>query len=378
METRQGQQATPKKIDASVPDQIKQLEDELTSTKYNKRTQKHIGLVKAKLAKLKQKQELRRSQGKKGEGFSVRKSGDATVVLLGFPSVGKSSLLNKLTNANSPVAAYAFTTLDVIPGLLEYRHAKIQILDVPGVVRGAASGTGRGKEVLQVVRSADLVLILLDVFYPEHYEVLLHEVYDTGIRLDKTKPDVRIKKTPYGGIRIGKTVSLTMSDDTIKSIMMEFKLNNADILVRERIDEDGLIDVIEGGKIYLPKLVVVNKVDLADEQQIALVKERITPDLFVSAEEGLNIQELKEKIYEKLRLMPIYLKETGKKADLEVPMIIREGSMLRNVCERLHRDFVTKFKFARLWGTSVKFDGQAIRKLEHVVKHGDIIELHLR
>ena len=94
-------------------EQIKLLEDELKKTKYNKATPGHIGLVKAKLALLKEKAEARvqKKTGKSEHGYTVRKSGDATVLLLGFPSTGKSTLLNKLTGTNSEVAAYAFTTL---------------------------------------------------------------------------------------------------------------------------------------------------------------------------------------------------------------------------------------------------------------------------
>src|SRR3989344_1830958 len=123
---------------------IKELEDELKKTKYNKATQGHIGIVKAKLAMLKEKQTSRsqKKTGKSEYGYTVRKSGDATILLLGFPSTGKSTILNKLTDAKSEVAAYAFTTLTVIPGVMEYKQAKIQILDVPGIVRGAASGRG--------------------------------------------------------------------------------------------------------------------------------------------------------------------------------------------------------------------------------------------
>ena len=108
------------------------MEEELSKTKYNKRTQGHIGLVKAKIAQLKEKQVQRRKGKGKTEGYTVRKSGDSTVIMIGFPSVGKSTLLNKLTNAQSATASYAYTTLTVIPGMLNYRGAKIQILDVQG------------------------------------------------------------------------------------------------------------------------------------------------------------------------------------------------------------------------------------------------------
>ena len=74
-------------------DRIKELEEELSKTKYNKRTQHHIGLVKAKIALLKDKQQKRVASKGKSTGFTVKKSGDATVIIVGFPSVGKSSML---------------------------------------------------------------------------------------------------------------------------------------------------------------------------------------------------------------------------------------------------------------------------------------------
>src|SRR5437870_9733811 len=115
----------------TIEEQIKAAEDEIKKTPYNKATQHHIGRLKAKLARLKDEQETRRLKGGGGgPSYAVKKSGNATAGLVGFPSVGKSTLLNQITDADSAVAAYDFTTLDVIPGLLEHRGAKIQILDM--------------------------------------------------------------------------------------------------------------------------------------------------------------------------------------------------------------------------------------------------------
>jgi len=204
----------PKPAKSSNEEKIKELEERISKTKYNKKTQRAIGMYKAQLAQLKEKQEAR-GKKKKGDGYTVRKTGDGTVVLLGFPSVGKSSLLNVLTNADSPIGHYAFTTLTCIPGVMEHKHARIQILDVPGIVKGAAAGTGRGKEVLQVIRNADLVLLLLDVFHPEHYKIIKKEVFDTGVRINQVLPDVKIRKTPKNGIRIGKTLKIGLTNETI-------------------------------------------------------------------------------------------------------------------------------------------------------------------
>ena len=86
---------------ADYKDQIKAIEDEISKTKYNKRTQFAVGLMKAKLAALKEKEVARSSKKSVHQGYSVRRTGDATVIMIGFPSSGKSTLLNAITNANS-------------------------------------------------------------------------------------------------------------------------------------------------------------------------------------------------------------------------------------------------------------------------------------
>ncbi len=123
---------------ANVEEQIREVEEEIKNTSYNKKSQHHIGILKAKLARLRMDSEKRKSAGGSSEGYAVRKSGSATVALVGFPSVGKSTVLNRITNAQSEVADYAFTTLTVIPGLLEYKGAKIQVLDLPGLIKDAS------------------------------------------------------------------------------------------------------------------------------------------------------------------------------------------------------------------------------------------------
>jgi len=356
-------------------DRIEELEEELRTTKYNKKTQHAIGLLKAKIANLKKKKAGQKKAGSK-QGYVIRRSGDATVVLVGFPSVGKSTLLNALTNQESEVGGYDFTTLDAIPGLLNYKGAKIQIFDVPGLVEGAAAGTGRGKEVLSVLRSADLCLILVDINHPEHLEVIKKEIYDSMIRLNQSKPDVRIKKTIKGGIRIGKTVKLNVSDDTLKAILNEMGIANANVLIRTKVTEDQFIDVIEGNRKYVNGVVVLNKIDSMSKGGVGNIAKKLGVDVLVSAEKKQGLNELKEMIFDKLDLIRIYLKQPGKEADMKEPLIVYGGVTVKGVCDKLHRNILNRFKFARVWGKSTKFDGQKLT-LKHKLLDEDIVELHL-
>ncbi|MCF7798557.1 GTP-binding protein [Candidatus Woesearchaeota archaeon] len=363
---------------ADYNEKIKELEDRIANTKYNKRTQAAIGLYKAQLAKLKER-EVTRGQAKSGgQGWEVRKTGDGTVILIGFPSAGKSTLLNALTDAKSETAAYAFTTLTCIPGVMQHKHAKIQILDVPGIVKGAASGKGRGKEVLASMRSADVCLILLDATRPEEYDVIVSEIYDTHIRVNQRKPDVKITKTGKDGIKIGATCRLThLTHDTIKAVLKEFRINNADVVLREDVTVDQLIDCIEANKKYMPGITVINKSDLVTPKELRKIKKKYSADLAISAQLSQGIEELKELIFEKLDLIRIYLKEPMKEADMEVPLIVFRDFSVGDVCKKLHKDFISKFKFARVWGPSAKFDGQKVMT-KHKLYDQDVLEVHLR
>ncbi|KUG21222.1 MAG: GTP-binding protein [Methanomicrobiaceae archaeon] len=368
---------------SSLEEQIREIEEELKRTPYNKATSKHIGRLKAKVAKLRDDAVSRAmAAGGGGEGYSVKKSGDGTVVLVGFPSVGKSTLLNELTGTESEIASYAFTTVSVVPGALEHRGAKIQILDIPGLIAGAAIGRGRGKEVIAVVRSADLIVILVDVFNEQHVDVLLKELYDAGIRINRQKPDITIKKTSSGGIRLNSVGSVDLDIDEIRSILAEHRIVNADILIRGEVTQDDLIDAMFANRIYVPAFIAVNKVDLVDEETGQTIEEELTerfrePPIMISAQTGYNMEKLKDAIFEKFGFIRVYLKPAGGPADLEEPLIIRRPGTVGDVCQRLHREFVDRFRYAKVWGKSVKHDAQRVG-LAHTIEDGDILSIVTR
>lgn len=178
---------------STTQDKIKDVEEEMARTQKNKATSNHIGLLKAKLAKL--KRELIDGASKKGggtaEGFEVQKTGDTRIGLVGFPSVGKSTMLTMLTGAESRTSEHEFTTLTCIPGVFQFKGAKMQLLDLPGIIEGAKDNKGRGRQVIAVARTCNLILIVLDSSSPmTHKKIIERELEGFGIRLNKPKPKI--------------------------------------------------------------------------------------------------------------------------------------------------------------------------------------------
>jgi len=350
----------------SIEEQIAAIEEEIRDTPYNKATQLHIGRLKAKIARLKERRETKGSR--KGIGYAPRKSGDATCVLVGYPSVGKSTLLNVLTNAKSPVGTYDFTTLNVIPGSMVHKGAHIQVLDVPGLVGGAASGTGRGKEVISVVRNADLILIVVDVFGESQLTLLKTELYSAGIRINEKAPKVTILKKSRGGIAVSKMPGTTELDDaTIKGILHDFRVHNADVILKEDITVDRFVDALISSRRYVPAITVVNKID-------QFPGEINFGDIHISAEKNINIEVLKDLIFETLGFIRVYLKPPGKAPDMKNPLILRHNATIADVCNVVHERLCQRLRYAQVWGTGVRHAGQRVGS-DYVLADNDIVTL---
>lgn len=198
----------------------------MARTQKNKATAGHLGMLKAKLAKL--RRELLEPAagagggGGRGEGFDVTKVGDARVGLVGFPSVGKSTLLTKLTGTFSEAAAYEFTTLTCVPGVIRTRGARVQLLDLPGIIEGAKDGKGRGRQVISTARTCNLILIVLDCLKPiTHKRLIEHELEGFGIRLNKTPPPLTFRKKERGGISFTATADTKLDLEAVKAVCSE-------------------------------------------------------------------------------------------------------------------------------------------------------------
>eukprot|EP01105_Mastigella_eilhardi_P005829 TRINITY_DN17532_c0_g1_i1.p1 TRINITY_DN17532_c0_g1~~TRINITY_DN17532_c0_g1_i1.p1 ORF type:complete len:381 (+),score=117.04 TRINITY_DN17532_c0_g1_i1:31-1143(+) len=361
-----------------IVERIKEIEAEIARTQRNKATEHHLGMLKAKLARFRAQLldgVMKGGGAGKGDGFEVIKAGDARVSLIGFPSVGKSTLLTKLTSTTSAIAAYEFTTLTCIPGVIEFKGAKIQLLDTPGIIEGAAGGKGRGRQVIAVSRTADVVLMMLDAAKGVvQREVLTRELETMGIRLNKLKPEIYFKVKNAGGIAFTHTCPLTHLDEKlVRDVLHEYRIFHAEVLVRCDATVDEFIDVVVGKRVYIQCLYVYNKIDQVSIEELeALAMQDHT--VVISCEMGLNLDFLLDKMWEYLNLVRVYTKKRGDPPDFTGPLILRQGAKVIDVCRHIHRDLLGSFKYALVWGTSAKHTPQVVG-LNHTLQDEDVIQI---
>lgn len=369
-----------------ILERIKDIELEISRTQVNKATTTHLGLLRSQLSRLRmQLMAPRPGESNAGghEGFAVAKSVDGRVALIGFPSVGKSSLLNAVTDTKSEAAAYEFTTLTCIPGNLVLNDTKIQLLDLPGIIEGAAGGKGRGREVIAVARSADLILMVLDGAREsnnQHRNILERELETMGIRLNKRPPDIYYRKKAIGGIKFNGTVPLTKlgddPQDAVTRVLGSYKIHHAEVLFREDLGLEDLIDVIEGSRKYIRCLYVYNKIDTLSIEEIDELARK--PDsVVISIYMNLNIDEMLRKMWEYLGLLRIYTKRRGQPPELSVPVVLsteRHGLTVEAACKSISRELLDVFNFALVWGRSTKYNPQRVG-LNHVLADEDVLQV---
>ena len=124
-------------------------------------------------------------------------------------------------------------------------------------------------------------------------------------------------------------------------------------------------------EIYL----VLNKIDLVDKEFLKNFKNNLKTNVIeVSANTDINIELLKEKIYEKLRFIRIYMRPKGGETDFKEPLIAREGDTVEDICNKLHRRMKKEFRYGMVWGKSVKFGGQRVG-LNHILQDEDVLTI---
>lgn len=247
----------------------------------------------------------------------------------------------------------------------------MQILDLPGIIEGASQGKGRGRQVIAVAKTADIIIMMLDAAKGEaQRQILEAELESVGIRLNCTKPNVSFRAQSGGGISINPTIPLTkLNEKVIQQILHEYKIYNAEVVIRDNVSVDEFIDVILDNRIYVDCIYVYNKIDavtMEDVDQLARL-----PNSF-----DLNVDFILESIWKRLGLRRIYTKKHGEYPDFNEPVILkqRDGFTVKDLCRKLHKTLESTFKYALVWGKSAKYCAQRAG-LNHQLDDEDVVQI---
>jgi ribosome-interacting GTPase 1 len=208
-----------------------------------------------------------------------------------------------------------------------------------------------------------------------HKKLLCAELESVGIRINKERPKIYFKpRAKGGGLHFSTQVPLThMNEKLAREILNQYKIYNADVVFREDATVDEFIDVVEGNRQYIKCLFVYNKIDTITIEEVDKIA-RSEDSVVISCEWGLNLDYLKDKIWEYLDLLRIYTKKKGSAPDFQEPFIVRNGATIETICNCIHADMKRLFKYALVWGRSVKHSPQRVG-LKHQLADEDVVQI---
>lgn len=292
----------------------------------HKASEKVQAILKTKISEITDEVEAVKSGPKKATAsYKIPRQGAGTIVFLGGPNAGKSSLLRTLTKATPEVAPYPFTTREPVPGMMDWEDVRVQLVDLPPITADFYE-----PYVTDFVRTADAAVLIVDLADddgPFAVETVLERLAGRKMHLVGTPPEDE-------------------EDPTVFHVRT--------LLVANKIDSDGAADRLE------------------------ILREMIgdrMPILPVSADRGDGMDELRTRLFRLLNAIRVYAKPPGKPADLTAPFTIPEGGTVLDFAEKVHSDLAETLKSAKVWG-SAQFDGQTVKR-DHILRDRDVVELSI-
>lgn len=333
----------------TLSEKLAALQEMKSTAPSHKGAEKLRAEITKKMAAVRREMEKQKEQTKKrggGAGIHVRKEGVGQIVLVGMPNSGKSTLLNELTGIGTTVDSYEFTTKKPVAGMMNFKNAMVQLVEVPAIIEGSGDGKANGIQVLSVVRNADAVVLV--VAGKREEKVLREEFKKVNIIVGKEKPKIEIAPNRFKGVSISGKKHLKVKEAELVDFLHSLGMYNVALRLQESADMEKIATALDERIVYR-KSIVVNPREVKDWD------------------------ELKEKLFGLLDKILIYTKKPGEEADLKDPMVLPSGSTVEEVAKRLHKDFATKLRYVRVWGSS-KFPGQRVSR-DYELKDGDVIEV---
>jgi len=389
----EAQAAYQKYLDAtSIEEKIKRLEEYLSLVPKHKATEKIVALNKSRLAKLRREQEAQKtrakSMGKQISPFSIKREGLQLILISDYhsPGVGKTSLLNLLTGAAKEKIG-KFTPLPEI-GIYEYNKVRYQIVDMPSIMEGAATGIGNGKEIISQLRACDLICFCVDLSrnYKEQMDLLLKELYKSHVRINIPPPPITIEKTGSNKIQVFYLTSEAKENNNIEDLTKRIKeityaggIHNGIVKVFGKIDLEHVVDTLNPSIAYKKAIILGTKGDLSLTRNTFYNLEDHYSEQFplvigTSVKKNEIPEDFGKIVLNFLRKIKVYTMHKGVVA--EKPLLINDiHPTVRDIAIKIHRSFLESFDYA----TVIRKDARQEKKkvgLDYELKENDIIELH--
>ena len=174
----------------------------------------------------------------------------ADVGLVGFPNVGKSTFLSRVTNAKPKIANYHFTTLNPNLGVVDMDGDGFVIADIPGLIEGASEGIGLGHEFLRHIERTKMLLHIVDAASTEGRDPI-EDIYAINKELENYQKDIAMRPQ---FIAANKIDCIFGEDDPVQKIREEFEPKGVPVFAISAVTGEGVKELLYAVKNRLAEI----------------------------------------------------------------------------------------------------------------------------
>ena len=387
----EAQLAWNKYLDANTIDEkILRLDEYLKLVPHHKGMGNHLAQCRTRLAKLKAEQQAERLIAKSritGEKWMIPKEGEAQVAIVGIPNSGKSAFLNYLCQKEvTEVGEHPFTTIKPVVGTISAKGALLQVIELPGIIEGAANGIANGLRIFAQTRNADLIVIFLDLSTnpADQLKLLLKELEGAKIRLNAQETKFVFERTSKGGQQIlGADEYLEGGRAAAIDLLTNYRVVNCFLQFKEGTSLEELASSISMKYTLKKGLIIASKGDLPrSKDNFRLLQGYVAKEFgqrfkiiaMTTKYPVKKVDELAEELFLELGLIRVYTRTDVGVIATKPIVFTSDDAVVQAVAGRLGKAFLKNFRFARVWGKSIKFDGERVG-IDHKLMDGDQIQI---
>lgn len=259
-------------------------------------------------------------------GPSIPRQGCGQILVIGGPNAGKSQLVASLTNASPEVAAYPYTTRSMTPGMMPFEEVRVQLVDTPPVASGSLD-----PHLLNLVRATDLVVVCVDGSDDDSPQLAAAVVDELIARKTVLAEESQYLGDDLSHLGVRSRIVLTRCQALDASLRLEFFRELADITV---------------------------------------------PAILFDSDDAKLIDSTRGQLFHSLGLVRVFTKRPGEPVDRSDPYTFSDGATIDDVAARVHKELVSRLRFAKVWSQSGDASGNTVGR-DHRIADGDIVELHV-